>query len=75
MVVFTDALVNTRSRFLIVVRRGDQATYEYLRKRLAGVYGVEIMLDRREHRPAAPSDDRRRAPTRFNAFGVLLVRR
>jgi hypothetical protein len=74
MGVFTDAIPG--SRWLVVVRRGDDSTYEYLRSRLASVRGVEVTLDRRQ--TPVESDvptDRRGEPTYFNAFGVLLARR
>ena len=74
MGVFTDAL--TGSRWVVVVRRGDDRTFQYPKTRLAGVRGVEVTVDRR----SAPDDesargDRRRGRARFNAFGVLLARR
>ena len=73
MGVFADAFFG--SRFLVVVRRGNETTYEYLRTRLAGVRGVEITLDRRANGLPEVPTDRRREPPPFNAFGVLLVRR
>jgi hypothetical protein len=85
---FTEALACpepvVRSDYVIVVRRGAESTYHYLKVRLAGVRGVEVTLDRRETRKPAPTtgprallikSERRRAPRYFNAFGVLLVRR
>ncbi len=75
MVVLTDVLVRKRMHYLIVVRRGEEATYEYLKARFASVRDVDVMLDRRAPSPAATPDERRRARSHFNAFGILLVRR
>ena len=73
--IFTDTLVSAPPRTLIVVRRRDEATYHFLKSRLAGVRGVEIRLDRREDESRAPVSERRRTCSRFNAFGILVVRR
>lgn len=74
MVSFAAALSPRAASYLIVVRRGDDGTYRYLCDRLAGVRGVEVTLDRRTGAAEAPAE-RRRTPVRFNAFGVMLVRR
>ncbi|MBI2207393.1 MAG: hypothetical protein HYU41_26475 [Candidatus Rokubacteria bacterium] len=72
--MITDAPTASRVRYLVVVRRGDDSTYRYLKERLASVRDVEITIDRRgTAEPAA--DERRRKPAPFNAFGVCLVRR
>ena len=71
---FTDTLGGASPRTLIVVRRHDEATYHYLKSRLAAVRGVEVRLDRRERDASAPSMDRRRGRSRFNALGILVVR-
>ena len=63
------------SHWVVVVRRGDEGTYEYLRSRLATVRDVEVTLDRRQTAEGGVAIDRRRARTYFNAFGVLVVRR
>lgn len=80
MITFTEPVIiapvaPSRTRYLIVVRRSDESTYHYLKARLGGVRDVEIALDRRTALSPPTSDDRRRAPAGFNAFGVLLVRR
>jgi len=68
---------------LIVVRRRDQALYDYLHSRLAGVRGVEVILERRagDRRRAAyvPARDRRRLerrlrPGQASALGYTIVR-
>lgn len=74
MIAFTDTLVSAPPRTLIVVRRSDEATYHFLKTRLAGVRGVEVTLDRRQSDSREPGD-RRRTSSRFNAFGILVVRR
>jgi hypothetical protein len=73
MGVFADAIGG--SRFVVVVRRDDESTYEYLKTRLGRVRGVEVMLDRRQDPDGTATVDRRRASARFNSFGVLLARR
>jgi hypothetical protein len=73
MNIFTDATGG--SRWVVVVRRGDERTWEYLRSRLATVRDVEVTLDRRQTPEGDVASDRRRRPTHFNAFGVLLARR
>lgn len=73
MNIFADVVVG--SRWVVVVRRGDEGTYEYLRSRLATVRDVEVTLDRRQTREGGAASERRREPMYFNAFGVLLVRR
>ena len=76
MIAFTDTLVSAPPRTLIVVRRRDEATYHFLKARLAGVPGVEVRLDRREDEAKASGiERRRRGYSRFNAFGILVVRR
>ncbi|MBI1736831.1 MAG: hypothetical protein HYR51_16815 [Candidatus Rokubacteria bacterium] len=75
MIAFTDTLVSAPARTLIVVRRSDEATYHFLKTRLAAVRGVEVRLDRRESESRGPAYERRRPFSRFNAFGVLVVRR
>ena len=74
MVVVTEAVAPPRTRFLIVVRRGDEATYRYLKKRMATLRDVEIVLDRREPSDGK-TDDRRQSRADFNVFGILLVRK
>lgn len=68
---------------LIVVRRRDQALFDYLQGRLAGVRGVEVILERRagDRRRAvhAFSRDRRRLERRLrpgeaSALGYTMVR-
>jgi len=68
---------------LMVVRRRDQALYDYLQSRLAGVRGVKVILERRagDRRRAAhvPSRDRRRLERRLRAgqassLGYTIVR-
>lgn len=74
MMMFTGALTESRVRYLLVVRRGDDSTYRYLKERFASVRDVEITVDRRG--TAAPAAaERRTRPSSFNAFGVALVRR
>jgi hypothetical protein len=73
MNIFADVIVG--SRWVVIVRRSDVATYEYLRSRIGAVRGVEVTLDRRKSREGGVVTDRRREPTSFNAFGVQLVRR
>jgi hypothetical protein len=74
--IFTETTVSAPPRTLILVRRRDEATYHFLKARLAGVRGVEVRLDRREDESKEPVvERRRRGYTRFNAFGVLVVRR
>ena len=72
--VGTETRRSASPRTLIVVRRRDEATYHFLKARLAGVSGVELRLDRREDDMRPPADDRRRTRSGFNAFGVLVVR-
>ena len=72
--IFTETRASAPPRTLIVVRRRDEDTYHFLKGRLAGVQGVEVRLDRREDESRPPAHDRRRAGSRFNAFGVLVVR-
>lgn len=72
--MITDALTASQVRHLVVVRRGDDSTYRYLKERLASVRDVEITIDRRGAAEPAPAE-RRKKPAPFNAFGVLLVRR
>jgi hypothetical protein len=68
---------------LIVVRRHDVALFEYLQRRLDGVRGVKVILERRgadrrhELRPRAP--DRRRLRRRLrlgqaSSLGYTVVR-
>jgi hypothetical protein len=56
------------AELLIVVRRDDPALYESLKRSLAGVAGVKVIVDRRiSDRRAAPSpgyDERRSRGTR-----------
>lgn len=73
MNIFADVTVGPR--WVVIVRRSDVATYEYLRTRLRTVRGVEVTLDRRQSREGGAMTDRRREPTSFNAFGVQLIRR
>ena len=75
MLVVTEAVALPRTRFLIVVRRGDEATYRYLKERMATLQDVEIVLDRREASNGKTSGDRRQSRAGFNVFGVLLVKR
>jgi hypothetical protein len=75
MMLFTDAPVSAPPRTLIIVRRHDEATYHFLKARLAGVRGVEVTLDRREREASTPANERRRKSSRFNAFGIQVVRR
>ena len=69
------ANVAAGSHWVVVVRRGDEATYEYLRSRLGTVRDVEVTLDRRQTAEGGVAIDRRRERIYFNAFGVLVVRR
>jgi hypothetical protein len=75
MMLFTGTVVSAPPRTLIVVRRCDEATYHFLKGRLAAVRGVEVRLDRRESDALAPENDRRRTGSRFNAFGIQVIRR
>ena len=67
---------------LMVVRRRDQALYDYLQSRLAGVRGVKVILERRagdRRRAHVPSRDRRRLERRLRAgqassLGYTIVR-
>jgi hypothetical protein len=68
---------------LMVVRRRDQALYDYLQRRLAGVRGVKVILERRagDRRRAAyvPSRDRRCLERRLrlgqaSSLGYTIVR-
>ena len=68
---------------LIVVRRRDQALFDYLRQRLDGVRGVKVLLERRagDRRRATYglSKDRRRLERRLRAgqpssLGYTIVR-
>ena len=68
---------------LIVVRRRDQALYDYLHSRLAGVRGVKVILERRagdrRHGAYPPSRDRRRLERRLrpghaSSLGYTIVR-
>lgn len=68
---------------LIVVRRSDQALFDYLQRRFAGVHGVKVLLERRagDRRRAALifSKDRRRLERRLRAgqvssLGYTIVR-
>ena len=73
MGVFADAI--SGSRFVVVVCRDHESTYEYLKSRLGRVRGVEVTLDRRLEQDDTVTVDRRRPAGRFNAFGVMLARR
>jgi hypothetical protein len=53
---------------LIVVRRREQALFDYLQQRLAGVRGVKVLLERR-------AGDRRRARRAFTRDRRRLERR
>ena len=76
MVIFTEAAQKRlRTRYLIVVRRSDESTFEYLKERLATVQDVEVTLDRRAADAPTRPDDRRLTSPRFNALGIMLVRR
>jgi len=68
---------------LLVVRRPDPTLFEYLQRRLVGVRGVQVILERRqgdrrrEARP--PAKDRRRLQRRLrhgqmSALGYTSVR-
>jgi hypothetical protein len=68
---------------LIVVRRRDQALFDYLQSRLADVGGVKVILERRagDRRRAGygPSRDRRRLerrlrPGQASSLGYTIVR-
>jgi hypothetical protein len=68
---------------LIVVRRRDGALFDYLQRRLAGVHGVKVLLERRagdRRRQARTfSKDRRRMDRRLragqvSALGYTIVR-
>ena len=68
---------------LMIVRRHDQALYDYLQRRLAGVRGVKVILERRagDRRRAAsvPARDRRRLERRLrlgqaSPLGYTIVR-
>jgi len=68
---------------LMIVRRHDQALYDYLQSRLAGVRGVKVILERRagDRRRAAsvPARDRRRLERRLrlgqaSPLGYTIVR-
>lgn len=68
---------------LIVVRRRDQALFEYLQRRFAGVRGVKVLLERRtgERRRESnvSSRDRRRLERRLrvgqaSSLGYTIVR-
>ena len=57
---FLESLPSTSfpdAEMLIVVRPNDTALYKYLQRRLAGVKGVQVILERRQA-------DRRREPRR-----------
>jgi len=62
---------------LIVVRSNDTALYEYLQRRLAGVQGVKVILERRQ--ADRPVDERDRKERRIrqgtvSALGYTIVR-
>ena len=68
---------------LLVVRRSDRSLFEYLQRRLVGVRGVEVTLERRkgDRRQAtrAHADDRRRLQRRIrhgqmSSLGYTMVR-
>ena len=68
---------------LIVVRRQDQTLFEYLDRRLVGVRGVKIILERRrgdrrrERRTPAVNRrrlERRLRPGQVSALGYTIVR-
>jgi hypothetical protein len=68
---------------LIVVRRQDQALFDYLERRLVGVRGVEIILERRtgdrRRQVRKPAVERRRLerrlrPGHMSALGYTIVR-
>jgi len=70
-------------RLLIVVGHGDQSLYEYLTRAMAGVEGVQVMVDRRqgERRRGARfvSGERRKADRRqsrgvVHSIGCTFVR-
>jgi hypothetical protein len=68
---------------LIVVRRPDQALFEYLQRRFAGVRGVKVLLERRasdrRRETRAAAKDRRRLERRLrvgqvSSLGYTIVR-
>ncbi len=68
---------------LIVVRSNDTALYEYLQRRLAGVQGVKVILERRQadrRRDQLPGADEHRHQERrmrqgqTSALGYTVVR-
>jgi hypothetical protein len=68
---------------LMVVRRRDQALFDYLRRRLDGVRGVKVLLERRagdrRHTTQGSSKDRRLLERRLRAgqassLGYTIVR-
>ena len=65
------------AEMLIVVRPNDTDLYEYLLRRLAGVLGVRVILERR--RPDRPVDERERNDRRIrqgtvSSLGYTVVR-
>jgi hypothetical protein len=61
----------TSSRVVVVVPRHETALHEYLRRSLASLEGIEVVLDRRGA-SVTSSDERRRHPSE-NAERKLLL--
>jgi hypothetical protein len=59
------------SRVVVVVPRQETGLHDYLRKSLACLKDVEVVLDRRTV-DAAPSDDRRRQPSQNTEHELLI---
>ena len=59
------------SRVVVVVPRHETALHDYLRRSLASVKDVEVVLDRRAA-AATPADERRRTPAENGERRLLL---
>jgi hypothetical protein len=59
------------SRVVVVVPRHETALHEYLRRSLACLEDVEVVLDRRAA-AAPPRDERRRQPSELTERRILM---